>query len=99
MSLIEESGELRRMIERICDERIKEKTRECFRTYKARVVTAPNGTVCRVRLVADNTVLDLPYISNLPTLRSGDMCQVAVAGGSFRNAFVLSNASFTCKIT
>lgn len=92
--ILSESRKLREIIEIICEDVIKQKTLDCFRVYKAKVIEAPNGSVCSVQLVGDETVLALPYSSKTANVTEGSMVWVAVVYGSFRNAIVWETYNF-----
>ena len=93
-NLLNESAELRRMIEAVVREVVAAETRSCFKVYKATVITPPSGTACSVRLVGEDTVLSLPYSSAVSDVVAGDAVLVAVVYGSMRNAVVWQKTNF-----
>ncbi len=93
-SLLEQSAALRRMIEAVARDVVKEETRACLRVYKATVVMPPSGDVCEVRLTGDDTVLALPYSSAVASVTVGETVLVAVIYGSMRNAIVWQKTNF-----
>lgn len=99
MSVLEESQELRRILERFIKTTVERETRDCFRVVKATVVSPPTahdtlGSACQVRLVGDNGVLTLPYSTKMQNMAVGDNVLVAVIYGSWRNAIVWETPGF-----
>ena len=94
MNLYEDAKEVRKAIAAVVREEVEELTRDCFRVRKAVVTSAPNGSVCRVQLVGDDTILALPYSSRAASVSAGDVVWVAVLGPSMRNAIVWETADF-----
>lgn len=90
MDAFEQSEKLRQSLTPFVQRIIDDKTRECFRTYKAKVVSAPdlNTGKCDVALVGQDSVLSLPYSSSVRMAEVGDMVWVATTYNSFRNAIV-----------
>jgi hypothetical protein len=88
-----DNEEIKRLLEDFVKKVIQSETKDCFRVYKAKVTTAPNGTLCGVTLVGDQTELMLPYSSRLSNLQVGTIVFVATIFGSFRNAFVWETIS------
>lgn len=89
--MLSQSEIIKRAIERVADAEIEKKTAPCFRTYKAIVTEAPNGTTCKVRLIGDDTELTLPYASKLGELTVGKYVWVGAfynVDNSFSNAIV-----------
>ena len=89
--MLSQSEIIKRAIERVADAEIEKKTAPCFRTYKAIVTEAPNGTTCKVRLVGDDTELTLPYASKLSEITAGKFVWVGAfynVDNSFSNAIV-----------
>lgn len=89
--MLSQSEIIKRAIERVADAEIEKKTAPCFRTYKAIVTEAPNGTTCRVRLIGDDTELTLPYASKLSEITAGKFVWVGAfynVDNSFSNAIV-----------
>lgn len=94
MNLFNDAKVVREAIVSVVREVIGEETRDCFRVRKAVVTSAPNGSVCRVQLVGDDTILALPYSSRTTSVSAGDVVWVAVLGPSMRNAIVWETADF-----
>lgn len=94
MGLKEESEKIRRSIEKIVKETIQKEEKPCLRLYKAKVVTAPNGTTCEVQLVGDSNTMALPYSSMVNNVIQDDFVWVGTIYGSFSNAFVLFPLDF-----
>ena len=92
MSNFAESEAIRRSVEKISSDTIKEQEKSCFRIYKAKLVSAPNGTTCGVQLVGDNNTLNLPYSTAIKGLSVGTMVWVSTLYNSFSNSIVLSTA-------
>lgn len=89
--MLSQSEIIKRAIERVADAEIEKKTAPCFRTYKAIVTEAPNGTTCKVRLIGDETILTLPYASKLSEITAGKFVWVGAfynVDNSFSNAIV-----------
>ena len=89
--MLTESEIIKRAIERVADAEIEKKTAPCFRTYKAIITEAPNGTTCKVKLSGDDTELTLPYASKLGELTVGKYVWVGAfynVDNSFSNAIV-----------
>ena len=89
--MLSQSEIIKRAIERVADAEIEKKTAPCFRTYKAIVTEAPNGTTCKVRLIGDETILTLPYASKLSGITVGKFVWVGAfynVDTSFSNAIV-----------
>lgn len=81
---------------KIVDERISEKTRDCFRVRKAVITQAPSGGVCKVKIVGDETEITLPYSSRCALLSAGDAVWVGIPAesSSLRNAIVWEKILF-----
>lgn len=88
MSILSESERLERAIRSIVKKIIEEETRDCFRVSKAVVSTAPDGSVCGVKYVGDDTEMFLPYTTTVAGVSVGDCVLVATVYGSLRNAVV-----------
>lgn len=87
------SEQIRKSIEEVVRETIKKETKDCFRIYKAKVITAPNGTTCTVQLIGDSTQLTIPYSSDCSTVTANQFVWVAAPYG-FRNAIVWQKIDF-----
>lgn len=94
MSVMEESGMLRKMIKSVVNEAVEKATRDCFRVYKAVITTVPDGSACGVRLVGENTIMSLPYSSKITGVSVGDIVWIASIYGSMHNAIVWETADF-----
>ena len=81
-------------LEEVIRQVVSEMTEDCFRVKKAIVQSAPNGSVCRVKLVGDDTILSLPYSSDVSSVGAGAVVWVAILGSSMRNAIVWQTANF-----
>lgn len=93
MSVLSDSSQLRRLLESLIKPIVRSETRDCFRVYKATVVTEPFsderlGSACQVKLIGDQTPLTLPYSTKMQNMAVGDVVLVAVIYGSWRNAIV-----------
>lgn len=87
------SEQIRKSIEEVVRETIKKETKDCFRIYKAKVITAPNGNTCTVQLIGDSTQLTIPYSSDCSTVTENQFVWVAAPYG-FRNAIVWQTIDF-----
>lgn len=94
MSILSDAADFREAITSVVRDEIEKQTRDCMRVRKAVVTSAPNGSVCGVRFVGDDTVLSLPYSSAVSSVSVGDAVWVAVLYGSLRNAVVWETAKF-----
>ena len=94
MSLREDARVIREAIASVVREEVETLTRDCFRVRKAKVVNAPNGSTCGVKLIGDDTLLTLPYSSKVSSVSSGSVVWVAILGPSMRNAIVWETANF-----
>lgn len=94
MENLQQASALRAMLSDIVREVVREETRDCLRVYKAVVTSAPNGSVCSVRLVGDTTVLSLPYSSKVANVSAGSVVWVAVLFGNLRNGIVWETSNF-----
>lgn len=94
MALLEEAKEVRAALAEVIRQEVDGLTQDCFRLKKAVVTSAPNGTRCSVKLVGDDTVLSIPYSSEVASVSVDDVVWVAYWGGSMRNAIVWQTADF-----
>lgn len=96
---LNDSALLRRSIENVVRDVVKEETRSCFRVYKAIVVTAPNAQTkrCVVRLVGltATQTLSIPYSSDCSGVSVGDAVWVGVPFSNFKNAVVWQKIDFS----
>ena len=94
MSALNESQKLQNLLRQEVKKIIDEETKECLRTKKATVTSAPNGSTCSVRLVGDSTILTLPYSSKVSSVSVGDVVWVAYLYNDYRNAIVWETHDF-----
>lgn len=87
------SEQIRKSIEEVVRETIKKETKDCFRIYKAKVISAPNGNTCTVQLIGDSTQLTIPYSSDCSIVTENQFVWVAAPYG-FRNAIVWQKIDF-----
>ena len=91
MGVYNDAAALKAAIEKICEIKIEEMTRQCMRVYNATVTSAPDiqtGT-CTVRFVGENTDITISYLSSLyGHISVDDTVLVAVLSNNFKNAFV-----------
>nr|DAU13422.1 MAG TPA: hemolytic lectin [Caudoviricetes sp.] len=88
------SEKIRQAISKIVRDILVEETKSCFRIYKAKVVTVPNGTTCEIQLVGDEKTMNLPYSSKVSNVLVGAMVWVATIYDSFSNAIVWETINF-----
>lgn len=94
MALLDEAKAVRAALAEVIRQEVDALTQDCFRLKKAVVTSAPNGTRCSVKLVGDDTVLSIPYSSEVASVSVDDVVWVAYWGGSMRNAIVWQTANF-----
>lgn len=94
MALYDDAKEVRAALAEVIRQEVERLTQDCFRLKKAIVTVAPNGTRCSVKLVGDDTVLSIPYSSEVASVSVNDVVWVAWWGGSMRNAIVWQTADF-----
>lgn len=94
MALYDDAKEVRAALAEVIRQEVEELTADCFRLKKAVVADTPGLTRMSVRLVGDNTVLSLPYSSEVSSVSVNDVVWVAYWGGSMRNAIVWQTADF-----
>ncbi len=85
---------MRDLIKSIVRDVVKDETRSCLRTYKAKIISAPNGVNCSVQLIGEDSTLVVPYSSKMSTAAVGDIVWLAVPFGSFKNAIVWETGDF-----
>lgn len=66
-----------------------------WRVYRARVTTAPNGSVCGVLIVGQTQSIDLPYSTAVSDCAVGDLVIVGAVGGNLSNAVVWQKYDYT----
>ena len=69
--------------------------KSAFRVYKAKVVTAPNGTTCGVQLIGETTTINIPYSSACASVAVGDFVLVGSIFNSLSNAVVWQKIDFS----
>lgn len=102
MDLFTQASELRRVLVPLIEKVVDERTKECLRTYKAKVVTSPNAEVinmCRVQLAGqageDNPVtLLLPFSTAVADVEAESYVWVATTNNSWKNAVVWQKIKF-----
>lgn len=96
MDIFSQSEQLRQALTPFIQKIVDERTRECLRTYKAKVVTAPNSQTgkCEVQFVGQSTTLSLPYSTSVSSVAVGDMVWVATTYNSWKNAVVWQKIKF-----
>jgi len=96
MALLDDAKEVRAALAEVIRQEVNGLTQDCFRVKKAIVQTAPNSTTgkCSVQLIGDDTVLSIPYSSEVSSVSAGAVVWVAYWGGSMRNAIVWQTADF-----
>lgn len=94
MAILDEAKAVRTALAEVIRQEVEGLTQDCFRLKKAVVTVAPNGTRCSVKLVGDDTVLSIPYSSEVASVSVDDVVWVAYWGGSMRNAIVWQTANF-----
>lgn len=92
--IINESGKIRQAISKIVRDILAEETKSCFRLYKGKVVTAPNGSTCEIQLAGDEKTMSLPYSTKVSNITAGSMVWVATIYNSFSNAIVWETIDF-----
>lgn len=94
--IFSESSKLKQNLTAFIEKVIEDKTKDCLRTYKATVVTAPNSSTgkCVVRLAGQSTELSLPYSTAVSSVSAGSMVWVATTYNSFKNAVVWQKIDF-----
>lgn len=92
--IISESARIRKAISAIVREVVAEETKPCFRVYKAKVTSAPNGSICGVQVLGDANTMDLPYSSKAANVSVGSFVWVTTLYNSFSNAIVWETVDF-----
>lgn len=98
-NIIEESKRIKKSIETVVSDVIDDKTRSCFRLYKAIVISAPesdsnNKLFCDITLIGEETVLHLPCSTAVENVIAGDIVWIAVLYNSWNNAIVWVPSDF-----
>lgn len=96
MDIFSQSEQLRQALTPFIQKIIDEKTRECLRTYKGKVIDPPNISTgkCKVQLVGQDITLSLPYSTAVTDVLANDMVWVATTYNSWRNAVVWQKVNF-----
>lgn len=96
MDILVESAKLKKNLEQLIEKVVESQTRSSFRLYKAIVVVPPNLKTgkCAIRLVGENTILNLPFTTAVNNCLKNDIVWVGVPYNSFRNAIVFTNKDF-----
>ena len=96
MDIFSQSEQLRQALTPFIQKIVDERTRECLRTYKARVVSPPEISTgkCVIQLVGQETTLSLPYSTAVSSVSVGDMVWVATTYNSWKNAVVWQKIKF-----
>lgn len=94
MSALTESNDIRKVIETIVRDTVKEYTNPCFRAYRCVVVSPAASGKMGVRKVGDTTTLFLPYSSFVADAAPGALVWVGVLNNNWLNAFVWHGESF-----
>ena len=101
MDLFGQSEHLRQALMPFIQKIVDERTRECLRTYKAKVVSVPNAEtgLCEIQLMGQGgienpTTVSLPYSTAVSSVSVGDMVWVATTYNSWRNAVVWQKIKF-----
>lgn len=96
MALLDDAKAVRGALAEVIRQEVEALTADCFRLKKAVVTVAPNSTTkkCSVKFVGDDTVLSIPYSSEVSSVSVGAVVWVAYWGGSMRNAIVWQTADF-----
>lgn len=95
MDIITESNKLKQAMLPFLRKVIEEETKDCLRTYKAKVTTAPTNGKCGVTLIGQTTELMLPYSTAVSNVAVGDMVWVATTYNSWINAVVWQKIDFS----
>ncbi len=85
---------IKQSLTKIIKEVIEEETKPCFRIYKAKVTSAPNGSKIGVKLIGQETTMNLPYSTNVRNATVGNIVWVATIYNSFSNALVWETVDF-----
>lgn len=96
MNLFNESERLKQALTPFIQKIVDERTRECLRLYKAKVISAPDEATgkCEIQLVGQTTTLFLPYSTAVSDVAADDMVWVATTYNSWKNAVVWQKIKF-----
>ena len=97
MNAFNQADEIRKALNPYIKRIVEEQTKECLRTYKAKVIVKPNQTTgkCGIQLIGQDQVLQLPYSTAVASVGVGDMVWVATTYNSWRNAVVWQKIDFS----
>ena len=88
MSALTESNDIRKVIESIVRDIVKEYTNPCFRAYRCVVVSPAASGKMGVRKIGDATTLFLPYSSAVENVTPGTIVWVGVFNNNWLSALV-----------
>lgn len=90
------SKNVRRALESVVRDIVKQETKDCFRLRKAILTQAPGygDPTCGVCFVGETQTLNLPYSSKINGVADGSTVWVAIIYGSMRNAIVWETGDF-----
>ena len=94
MGIKDDSLRVKQYLTKIIKDVVNEETKSCFRLYKAKVISPPNGETCEVQLIGDTTSLTLPYSSKAANVQSNALVWVATLYNSFTNAIIWETIDF-----
>lgn len=94
MDIREDSARVKAILKKIIKKVVDEECKPCFRVYKAKVVEAPNGQTCTVKILGDNNTMALPYSSKVSAVVENDFVWVATIYNNFSNAIVWETIDF-----
>lgn len=99
MSIFDEAKKLKKTIVKIASEQILAQTKDCLRLYKATVATAvvTVGDTIGVKLVGDETILNLPFSNAAGSATVNSVVWVQVIANNFRNAIVVATDDITFR--
>lgn len=95
MGTLNESAKIQKSLVKLIKKVVAAETRPCFRVYKAVVTAAPANNLCKVKLIGDQTEIELPYSSKMSSMAVGDVVLVATVFNSLSNAIVWETYNFS----
>lgn len=108
MDIFSQSEKLKQSLTPFIKKIISENTKECFRTYKARIVYPPNSenapkNKCVVQIIGqaglgNPTHLSVLYSTFCSDVKIGDMVWVATLYGSWKNAIAWQKIDFKTEL-
>lgn len=95
-SIFAESEALKSALTPFIQKIVDERTRECLRTYKGKIIEPPNAATgkCKVQLIGQDLTLPLPYSTAVSGVSVNDMVWVATTYNSWKNAVVWQKIKF-----